>query len=454
MARGLPPSSRRSPHSGLPALQQREGYRRPLPRSQHQVQRALPRWSPHLGAAQHFPDSAHGPAPRAAPSPCAAPSPSAAQTSAPPAPARSPPAHPSLCARSLSLHRALSLELVVPGTACGCCRRQGGLPDFGPSEDRELDDRSARGFPGLARPPRLLRSCTLSGHISPRRGSARGSLGRAARSDQAGIHALPPESSAPTARAPVRPAPLSGLGSGLRTHPALRSPPAPGALWRAGARRGFTTASEILSPSSRTPPHSKSVRHYIAPQPRTCSCWARAQGAGGFKELGINRSQEGWLDPGRERVKAPDGGQKEPRGSEGLRAPSTGGDFLGHQAGMLALGHQWAISLQVGGSRVAPASSGPSPAHACPQHLGVCLALTFRTLGLAAPHSLARKAKGAFCLGRLASPREKRAPKGTPEDAGPDAPPTRGRAAALRPRTSKKAPEHWRVQLGVKGPRS
>lgn len=49
LARGLPPLSPRSPHSGLPALQQREGYRRPLPGSRHQVQRALPRWSPHLG---------------------------------------------------------------------------------------------------------------------------------------------------------------------------------------------------------------------------------------------------------------------------------------------------------------------------------------------------------------------------------------------------------------------
>lgn len=235
---------------------------------------------PAPGAARHFPGSGLG----ARPSPRAAPSPSAARTSAPPAPARSPPAHPSLRTRPLSLRRALPF---YPRVSCPWHRVQmlqapGWPPGLG-AVGRPGTGRPERARLPRTRPPaRLLRSCTPSGHIPPRRSSARGSPGSAARPGQAGIRAPPPESSAPPARAPVRPAPLSGLGSDLRTHPALRSPPAPGALWRAGARRGFNTASEILRPllpdSSVTPNPSRTTA-FRSPAPALAGRGRTALGA-------------------------------------------------------------------------------------------------------------------------------------------------------------------------------
>lgn len=258
-----PPATRRIPKSLAPIPA--PGPARPAP------------LVPAPGAARHFPGSALGPA-RAR---CLRP------------PRRGPPLRwplrgrrprIPLSARVLSPSGALSpstLELVVPGTACRCCRHQGGLPDLGPSEDRELEDRSARGFPGLARPPGSCAPAPPRDTSLPAAARPAGAPGAPRDLARPGsVHPLP--RAQPRRPAPVRPAPLSGLGSDLRTHPALRSPPAPGALWRAGARRGFNTASEILRPllpdSSVTPNPSRTTA-FRSPAPALAGRGRTALGA-------------------------------------------------------------------------------------------------------------------------------------------------------------------------------
>lgn len=182
-----------------------------------------------------------------------------ARCTPPPHPRRcSPPAGPRIplstliCSPSLARCPFLALELVVSGTARDYCRRQGGLRDFGPWGDRELQDQSARCFPLLAgspaKAPALLRPLgTLLSplHLSP--WDPRG----CPRSYQAGSHALSPRELIPAGQHP-RPccAPLGAplQAAGLTQCCAPLRLPAHSAVQELGT--ALTLASGILSPSS------------------------------------------------------------------------------------------------------------------------------------------------------------------------------------------------------------
>lgn len=174
-----------------------------------------------------------------------------------------------ICSPSLARCPFLALELVVSGTARDYCRRQGGLRDFGPWGDRELQDQRARCFPLLAglpaKAPALLRPLgTLLSplHLSP--WDPRG----CPRSYQAGSHALSPRELIPARQHP-RPccaplgAPLQAAGLTQRCAP-LRLP-AHSAVQE--LRTALTLASGILSPSSPTPPHLKAFPTRPPPRP-------------------------------------------------------------------------------------------------------------------------------------------------------------------------------------------
>lgn len=251
---------------------------------------------PAPGAARHFPGSALGPArarrlrpPRRGP------------------PLRRPlrgrrPRIP-LSARALSPSGALSpstLELVVPGTACRCCRHQGGLPDLGPSEDRELEDWSARGFPGLARPPG---SCAPA----PPRDTSLPSAARPAGAPGAPRDLARPGSVHPLPRAqPRRPAPLSALRpsqgsariSGLTQRCAPLLLPALSGAQELG--EVLTQLLKFLGPSSRTPPSLQirpALQRSAAPHLLLLGAGARRWGLQGARDQslpgGLARPRQG-----------------------------------------------------------------------------------------------------------------------------------------------------------------
>lgn len=126
LARRLPPSNSRGPQESQPSSDEQK-RRRPLLHSQHQVQHALPLWSPYLGQRSTF-QTRCTTQPRARGA-LALPVP----TTTPLVQARSPPAHPSshatlICSLSLARCPLPALELLVPGTAMRLLQAPGWPP--------------------------------------------------------------------------------------------------------------------------------------------------------------------------------------------------------------------------------------------------------------------------------------------------------------------------------------